>query len=807
MQFKKQILQAWRQSTRQKQLSILQLIGIVIGVAASLLLCNYVNWHYSFDRFHHDLDQLYRVSSLQREGDAMETNALSPAGLGPGITGQLPGILMYTRVAQWIANDVVLSHGKQVIRDDQFIFAESSFFKFFSFEITSGSPQALKRPNTILLTQSKALALFGNTNVIGEEVLFENFKPLSVAGIVEDPPANSHLQFSSIISFRTLQDWGFEVFGDNELDIPYVYSYLKLEKATDPDLQGNLITSLVEKSSNAEKTAENVSFTLRPLAKLHLSSSDEINDLAGTNPVRGIWFLFAISILILIISWVNHLNIFGTCIMRQETSLSVRKILGATSAQIFQTIFVHSFFMNFLGIITGIIVALIAKPSLFPYLNIPVHQGIFSWLQWKPGIILTSVILVGSILFSLFPAFWITARHTNALQLQTQDFKSKGIRVRLILVGIQFAIILTLMTGGIVGYQQMQYIHQKDPGFNLDRVLSIRSPLGFDPEQFEKTYPAFKQFLLSNPSITNVGFSRNIPGNALEYTGQANIDGKKFPFGLSRNFIAPDFIPVYELPVIVKLDRTLLDNNRYAYVNRKVVDLLGLRDPLDILNKTINIYGWEVVIIGVTENFHQQSFHHPITPIMMDFTNISEASVDGYISIKYKSNPSVKVINDWVKDAFYDFFPLTVFESTEVKESYYNLYSWDQNFQIVSMIFTVIALVIGCLGLLALSLLLIQQRLKEVSIRKVLGASTQNIILLFARDFIIVILLAIPVASILANYLLHIWMNNYAYHVEISWWVFVLAGIITLLIGFFTIGIQSRWVAKIDPVEQLRNSL
>lgn len=800
----RQIVLAWRQINRERYLSFLQLIGIVTGVSASLLLCSYINWHYSFDRFHKDLEQLYRVSSLQREGDAMEINALSPAGLGPKAIEQLPGVLAYTRIAPWIANDVVLSHDKQVIRDDQIIFAESSFFQFFSFEITSGAAQALGHPNTILLTESKALALFGTLDAIGKEVLFENFKPLQVAGIIKDPPANSHLQFSSIISYRTLQDWGLDVFSDNEFDIPYIYTYLRLKKGTNPDHQGSLITNLLEESRNPEGTSNTVSFSLDPVARLHLTSSGHINDLSGTSPVQGIWVLFAISILILIISWVNHINIFTTCILRQGTSLMVRKIIGANSRQIFETIFIRSFFTNSLGIIFGIVMALILRPILFAYLEIQVHGGLFSWIHWKPGIILTFVILIGSVIVSILPAFWISTR--SSLLSDPYDSKSKGIHFRLSLVGIQFAIILILMAGGIVGYQQLQYIYQKDPGINLDRVLSIRSPLGFNPDQFQQKYPVFKQLLLSHPSIMSVGFSRNIPGNDLEYTGPVQVDGKNFTLGFFRNFIAADFITLYEIPTIVNLDKSLLQNTRYAYVNRKVVELLGLKDPLEVLNKKISLYGWEVVIIGVIENFHQQSFHHPIAPIMMDFSSIPEASVDGYISIKYSANADVESINTWVRKAFDDFFPLSVFESVVVKDYYYSHYKWDQNFQVISMIFTSIALVLGCLGLLALSLLLIQQRLKEVSIRKVLGASTYSIVFLFARDFILVILLAIPVAFILTNYLLQIWLSYYAYHVEVSWWVFVLADLLTLIIGFLTIGIQSRWVNRIDPIDHLKIS-
>ncbi|MCB0689419.1 MAG: ABC transporter permease, partial [Saprospiraceae bacterium] len=242
---KRNLILAWRQLIIKGKLSVLQIFGITLGVTTSLLLCTYVNYHYSYDRFHNDLDQIYRVTSLQQQGDAIEHNALSPSGIAPLCESQIPGVVYSGRIARWIANDVVLSHHEQVIRDNQMLFVEPSFFQIFSFRLKRGSYSSLAEPNTIFLTESKAKALFGDEDPIEGEVMFENFKPFQVKGIIEDPPVNSHLQFSCIMSLRTLQDWGFDIFQNQEMTIPYVYTYLKLDKKTNAAQVAEQITNTV----------------------------------------------------------------------------------------------------------------------------------------------------------------------------------------------------------------------------------------------------------------------------------------------------------------------------------------------------------------------------------------------------------------------------------------------------------------------------------------------------------------------------------------------------------------------------------
>ena len=288
-------------------------------------------------------------------------------------------------------------------------------------------------------------------------------------------------------------------------------------------------------------------------------------------------------------------------------------------------------------------------------------------------------------------------------------------------------------------------MQQKDPGIKLDHVMSMKSPLGYDANKFDQQYQSFKDHLLSYPSIREVGFSRNIPGNSLEPTGPVTLDDKTFSFGFYRNFIEPDYLSTYEIPILARAKISLANDSRYAFVNRKVVDLLGFKDPSDILRKHLEIYGWNIEIIGVTENFHQQSLHHPIVPTIFDFTGKESASVDGYISIQYDPGQNTSMLNHWIKEAYHQFFPLTVYESIPVQESYFQQYRWDLHFQRISILFTLIALCIGCTGLWALSLLLIQQRLREVCVRKILGASIRSIVYLFAHDFLLVIILSMAI--------------------------------------------------------------
>lgn len=801
----KNLTLAWRQIVRQCKLSFLQIIGITIGVSASLLLSSYINWHYSFDKSHLGYQHTYRVLTLQQEGDVREENALSPAGLAPLITEQITGIQASTRIAQWIANDVVISQDNKVIRDDQIIFAEPSFFTLFSFQLISGSSASLTEPNYILITQSRAKALFGEIDPLGKEVLFENFKPLQVAGIVEDPPLNSHIQYSSIISLKTLQNWGLDIFNDDQMDIPYVYTYLKLKDGIDAKHIGDLMTSFVSRNRASHESKTKVSFQLMSLGDLHLFAN-QLNDIIPSGQGNSIWILFGISVLILVISWVNHINIFTASAMQQKKSLDTRKVIGAQSGEIFRILFTQSILLGIIGVIAGLVIASLLHQSLFDFFNMPVHRSILSWFRWQPSIILLIIIFSGTLVSSFLPAFWIANQRANILITPQVKSKLGGMQLRLYLVGLQFAIILTLIVCGLVVYQQTSFVFRKDPGILLDHVLAIRSPLGFRAEHFDQKYSAFQQQLLSHPFIQQVAFSRDIPGQALEYTGTVSIDQTVFPFGFYRNLIEPDLLSVYEVPILAQTEKTFLNNGRYAFVNRQVLDLLGISDPTNILNKSIEVYGWDIEIVGAIENFHQQSLHHPVVPMMLDFSGGSQASVDGYISIRYDDNANLAKLDEWINEIFTDFFPLTVYESTHVKDHYYDQYRWDDNFQKISIGFTLVGLLTGCLGLLALSILLMQKRLKEVCIRKLLGASLVNILLLFVKDFMLVILVAMPFAFISAFILLNKWLENYAFHIGISWWVYLLAGGITLIVGFITISTQIFQISKVNPVDRLRES-
>ena len=801
---------AWRQLGRKRLLSFLKIGGLSIGIAASILLLKYIDWQWNFDRFHKNSAKIVRVQhNYIQDNQLTQSSAMTYAGVAVAAKTHFPQVKDYVRLGRWIANDVVFRHGENVIRESDFFFTDPSFFDVFSFELLEGDPAtALAEPNTIVFTESRAKTLFGTANPIGKEVIFESRRPFKVTGIVKDPPLQSHIQFSALSSLSTMKNWGLDVYGDEHLENAYVYAYLLLASEADQNYMANKLTEKVSELK-PHKFGGSDEFKLQPFESIHLYSNLQ-HEISTTGQGNGIRILFGISILILLLGWINHFNIFSAQAMDQSTSISVKRIIGASRIHLFSQVAVEAFIYNFLGLLAGILLATLASPFMTRVFSVPFMGFGFLKTDWSsPVFHLMLIIGLGTIVSAAIPALGIAFSTMGGLLKKDLQLSYTHLNFRRTLVIFQFATIIALIGSAGIMYRQTRFMEKKDIGITLDDVVAVRAPLGTTHHKdLHPHYQRFKQFITTLPAVEGIGISRNIPGNALEVIDNVTIGSNSYAFSFLRNVIDPDFLSIYQHQMLAKdvaFHNSVAGQNNQVVINKKALDLLGFPTPEAALKQKLTIWNSELEIVGVVNNHHQQSLHHPTAPIIYDLFDTNYATEDGYYSIKLHEGTLPATILPDIEAAYTKAFPMTVFDPISLKAHFNEQYRWDRSFYHLNLGFTFIAILIACFGLIGLFMIILEKRLKEISIRKVLGATLINIFQMLAKDLVRMILIASLVAIPVSYYFMNNWLQNYSYRIEPGWMTFAMATIIAIMIALFTVSIQIGQAARSNPVESLRN--
>ena len=794
---------AIRRVWQNKALSLLMIGGLGISIAASIWLIRYVNYHWEFDRFHANAEQMYRLNHHQiTDQSNVQRSAMTVAGSAVSLQEQFPEVLDYVRLGRWIANDVVFQHKGKAIRDRDFFFVDPNFFEVFSFEWLAGDPsEGLAAPNTLWLSEQHATALFGTEDPIGQEVVFEGRRNFTVAGVFRQPPAQSHFQFGLLSSLSTVQQMGLDIYSDQHWEYPHVYAYVRLKEGADPQqIAANFNEEVNERYGKPELTHR---FELQALADIHLYSDLQF-ELGPSGNGRSLWILLGVALLIQLLAWINFFNIYTAKTLAHLKHLGVRKVVGANRRQVAGQLIVESGILAVLGIGVGLLLANLGMPvleSYFPLATAPLEWKDFLW--GNPGISLLLVGAVGigmtigvpaALLSSLKPAFSLG---------QNVSVAGLGGRLQKCLTTLQFMIIISLLAGTLVVYQQTVFMLDQDPGIALEDKLVLLAPLGTkNYNDLSPYYTQFKSQLESRPEVEQMTFSREIPGNALEVLQGVEIGGESKTTIFARYTVDHGFFHAFELPIIAGIDpRTRPTEERNLVVNASAMELLGFKDPTQILNQKINYYDTEHRVVAVVEDHHHRSLHHDKMPIIYDlFRNPTE---DGYFILDL-TKPSNPAFLSFVYEAYQEAFPESVFAHFDLKDHYQKQYRGDVDFRRVGLAFTILGGIVAALGLFGLSLLVFESRTKEVSIRKVLGASVLGVIVLLVKDLLRWVLIAIVLAIPVTIYFAQQWLSSFSYRVDLEWWVFALSGILALLMACLTMSYQSWRTAMQNPALVLK---
>ena len=798
----------WRNLVKNKGLFTINVAGLALGIGTCLIIMLFVVNELSYDRYNENADRIVRIVLKGKVSGEIIKEAVTAAPVAATLKNEFPEVIEGTRLRQF--GSLKVTYKQTTYRSGKIAFVDPNFFKVFTLPFLHGDPNtALAEPHTIVITSDEALKYFGNEDPMNKLLEFKDSGELfKVTGIIEDMPVNSHFHFSMLASMEGLA----HAKEDNWMASNY-FTYLLLNEGTDLKEFEAKLPAIIKKymgpqvvqiGMTFEKFTENgneIGLYVQPLTDIHLYS-----DFAGTTEleaggdVKTVYIFGAVAVFMLLIACINFMNLSTAGATRRNKEIGVKKVLGSQRGQLIQQFLTESFISTALAMILGVVLVVLALP-VFNQLSGKSLEAGFLLNQYVLAALFVLAILI-TLFSGSYPAFFLSAiKPISALKNKVSNGgRSKGIRSALVV--FQFIVSAGLILSIIIVSQQMSYIQNKEIGYDRNQLLILKDSrlLGTHEE-------AFRNQLLSDPRIESVTMSAFVPAGPTDtnmttvYPGQQheaarrtlvyNIDGKYIPtMGMKlisgRNFS--------ESP-----DNDVLN----VIVNEAFVKALDLGDnPLgQVLTVNVGSNGEEekrLTVIGVIKDFHFRSLREAIAPLIM----INRPY--GGLILRTKTSEMAGILSS-LEAKWKSFETGEPFSYALLDELYNETYLAEQKMGNIMKIFGALTIFVACLGLFGLVTFAAEQRVKEIGIRKVLGANVSEIVSLLSKDLIILVTISLIIALPLGYYLMDKWLQDFAYKIDIQWWVYVLAGLITLTIAFFTMSFKTIRSAMANPVESLRS--
>ena len=782
-----------RNIKRQKVFSLINIIGLSLGMLAAIFISLYIFDELNYDRFHSNSDQIFRLEN--------KNNITYPGPLAPLLKEEIPEISDFVRIyapMMW-GNKAVVSYNNQGFYEDGFILADPSFFKIFTFPFLKGDPEtALDNISSIVITEKTAKKYFNNENPIGSVLTYNDQYDYIITGVIKDIPQNSHLKFDFVIPFENYnvtRSYG-DIKAWNNNAFP---SYFLLNNNTDILEITNKINGVLKKHGKSLYSGGEP--YLRPLTDIYLYSSSEYELSLNSEKLKYVYIFSALAALILLIACMNFINLSTARASHRVKEVGMRKVVGASRNNIIRQFLGESVLLTLFSLVLSSIFVYL----LLPYFNMISGKNLNfgNFFNLKNGIILLSIVMMTGIAGGSFPAFYISSfRPIAILRGMTLSSRGKKSAYRSILVTLQFIITISLITGTVVIYNQMDYIRNKNLGFDKDRLIAIRTYQG---KKAIEEVPFLKKLFLENENIINVTLTSHTPGNSLWWRIlKVEGDKEKERRRIAILWTDHDFVSTYKIDIAAGRyfsDEYTSDSDKYFVINEEAVKMIGWKSNEEAIGKRVLIYrGTHKEIIGVLKDFHFMSLHTKITPIIFQI----EPRRFFNITVRIKTD-NVSSTIDFLRNKWKDVLPDRPFVYQFVDEDYDNQYRADMKLGSVMAHFAFLSVVIACLGLFGLVTFISEQRTKEIGIRKVIGATVSNIIMLISKYFINLILISNVIAIPLSYYIMNKWLQNFEYKAGLNIITFLVPSLFTLGIAIFTVSWQSAKAACANPVDSLRN--
>ncbi len=801
---------ALRNLARQKGYAAITVFGLALGLAVSLLSILYVADEWNYDRFHHQADRIYRINSDLVFSQKEMKGAVAPTPMGATLKHDFPEVEQAVRLGKYGSH--LVKSGQTVIREQRVLYADSTVFEVFTLPMVVGNPQkALADPQSVVITQSTARKYFGTDNALNQVLKFDNGELRHVTAVIADIPAQSHFQADFLLPLHETKDakankWGNHIFntylllksGTNPKSVEAKFEQV-LQTYLDPALRRFFQTSLAE----TRKKGNDFSYSLMPLRAVHLYSDRE-GELSANTPIEYVYFFLLIALFILLIAIFNFINLTTARAAKRAKEVGVRKVMGSARFDLFFQFLSESLLTAFFAASVGIGLVYV----LLPYFNeLADKQLVFSQLFTASFVIygVAGTILVGFIA-GVYPAIYLSSfAPIKALKGKLWTLPARQ-SLRGYLVVFQFSLSVLLIIGTLLIHRQLHYIQTKKIGFNKEQVVVVKTPQSTSSEIM-----AFKNEVLRLPAVKMGTVSGFLPVKSNRWNDMWYPEGatdEKLSVNLQEWQIDPDYIPTLDMKLVQGRNflRSRTTDSTGVIINESAAKRLGYQNPI---GKTIHKTGGEqLTVIGVVEDFHFESLRTAIAPVALVIngamlgSSIEALSLEA-VSFRLSAGDMPAVLaameKKWKQVA-----PGRPFDYSFLSNDFEAMYRSEQRSEQLFTAFALIAILIACLGLFGLSAFAAEQRTKEIGIRKVLGASSAGIVTLLSNDFIKPVLVGILIASPIGWYAMNNWLENFAYRIEMEWWIFVLAGILAVGIAFLTVSFQAIKAALMNPVNSLK---
>ena len=798
MMFKNYLKIALRNMNKHKGYSFINITGLAIGLAAFILIALYVQYELSFDRYHEHADRIYRVvrEKPSSTSTAFIKTAVTPAPLGPALRDEFPEIESVNRMIKSL--NILLSFGHEQFLEENFYWADPETFELFSIPFVKGDPQtALNDPSAIVLSEKIAKKYFGNEDPVGKVLTVDERWDFKVTGVFSNMPANSHFIMEAIVPYETyfrLRGIDLTQWGGN-----FSYTYFLLREGGDTEALQSKLPAFLDKyiydqfDFEVEDRFKN-RILIQPLTKIHLHSHRN-QELEMNNDMIVVILFSSIALLFLFIACINYMNLATARSGHRSREVGIRKVMGAQRRQLIKQFFGESIATTVLAMIISIVIVLVALPAFNNLMERQLTFNPFNNPQLLLGLILLTL-FVG--LFSgIYPALYISGFRPIVVLSGTFTKSSKGLAQRNILVLIQFSITIIFVVFTFIVRDQLNFMMNRDMGYGRDQIVTLK----VEDRNFRRNIQAIKTELLNHPDIVAVTTSFSLPNN-IDYHTTA-----RWP-GMNPDVLIPiyyemadyDFVDVFDIKIVDgrNFSRDFpSDENGVFLVNEAAVKAAGWESPVG--RELVHWTGKTGKIVGIMKDFHMHSLHRPIEPLYI----LLEPDTFSYISLKIRPTHIPATIN-YVERIMKQFSPSYPFDYAFFDDIFERDYHTEQRMRAIFGSFSVLALVVACLGLFGLASFAIEQRTKEIGIRKLLGASVSGIFVLLSREFLKWVLLSVFIAWPVSYFLMRRWLSDFAYRIDMGVDAFFLSGGLVLIIALLTVSFQSVKAASSSPAESLK---
>ena len=788
--------------------TLINVLGLATGLAVALLIIQYVRFELSYENAYPLADRIVRLTTDYMNGgtvDAQDAEMYPPAG--PKAMREMNEVVNYTRVYPLRRPTVTVQIGEAYYLMNSVYAVDSSFFSMFSYPLLRGSRNRLfTRPRQVVLTEKTALTYFKTLDVLGKTLKIpkrEGSVLLEIVGVMPDNPVNTHLKFDMLLSYPTmLSDFGER---EDNWNNNNTYTYLQLAEKTTYEGFTKSLASFSDRLVS-EKKMTNERVVGQKIGDIHLYSHKTF-ETEPNGEARSVYFLLGVALLVLLSAFVNYVNLTTAKALDRAREVGMRKVVGSTQGQIRAQIFMETVLVNIVAgtLAVGLVAAL--RPVFMEVAGLPegftLFQDAFFW-ESLGAFLLLSILLSG-----FYPAFVLSSFDPVVVLKGNFSRSAKGTLLRKSLVVFQFTITLILLVQTFAVYRQVNFLREQNLGVSIDHTLVVKAPVGNDAQQ---DYGAFRQMLLDQAQVKAVSLSGTVPGLGSTQMGSTtgiNLSdaAKKTSYNYYLARIDTAFINLMGIKLLAgkNFDATTRPGfadttNRQLIVNEETIRLWGIPTPAEAIGKRVDLWGNQATIRGVVSNYHYESPKAAYIPII----HMYSPTFDTFASVKFAGgNASSQLAT--LKKVYEASFPYSPFSYFFMDSEYDKQYKADDRFQQVFGALTGFAILISCLGLFGLATFTVSKRTKEIGIRKVIGASTTNLMLLLSKDFIKTVLISILIGLPITYFIVTNWLANYAVRIELSWWLFAAPALLVLLLVLVSIGSKTITTALMNPVKSLRS--